>query len=245
MESGEGGGGPSPSTKRACPAPSHPTTPLPSLRLAHRARRAHARQAAVRGGAGAGLRPRRPHHRGDVVPPRAAGESVCHAEPSLRALIHPRTRNPPPPPPNACRARSQGRRASRPTSSRCWTASARPTTCRPGALPPITSASCASGGWRVSARHAAGWAGRSWLGTPCNLLSSSPPPDIRVADWSEEVAPFWGAVIRSALTAEGVAGLLKAGWATIKVQRWWRGVRGRAGTAACNRRGHQPSPAVV
>ncbi len=40
--------------------------------------------------------------------------------------------------------------------------------------------------------------------------------DIRSTDWSEEVAPFWGAVIRSALTGRGVAGLLKAGWTTIK-----------------------------
>ena len=39
---------------------------------------------------------------------------------------------------------------------------------------------------------------------------------MRTADWSEEVAPFWGEVIRSALTAQGVAGLLQAGWATIK-----------------------------
>jgi tocopherol O-methyltransferase len=30
------------------------------------------------------------------------------------------------------------------------------------------------------------------------------------------VAPFWGAVIQSALTFEGVVGLLSAGWGTIK-----------------------------
>ena len=36
--------------------------------------------------------------------------------------------------------------------------------------------------------------------------------DVRTADWSAEVAPFWGAVIRSALTADGVLGLLRAGW---------------------------------
>lgn len=40
--------------------------------------------------------------------------------------------------------------------------------------------------------------------------------DIKTADWSEEVAPFWGEVIKSAFTAEGIAGLLKAGWTTIK-----------------------------
>lgn len=42
--------------------------------------------------------------------------------------------------------------------------------------------------------------------------------DIKTADWSNEVAPFWGAVIKSALTSEGISGLLKAGWTTIKVQ---------------------------
>lgn len=40
--------------------------------------------------------------------------------------------------------------------------------------------------------------------------------DIKTADWSEEVAPFWGAVIQTALTTQGVAGLMKAGWTTIK-----------------------------
>ena len=58
--------------------------------------------------------------------------------------------------------------------------------------------------------------------TPCppHLL---PPPvaegltDIVMDDWSEEVAPFWGAVIRSALTGQGLAGLMRAGWTTIKV----------------------------
>ncbi len=41
--------------------------------------------------------------------------------------------------------------------------------------------------------------------------------DIRTDDWSEEVAPFWGAVIQSALTPRGFMGLLSAGWTTIKV----------------------------
>ena len=41
---------------------------------------------------------------------------------------------------------------------------------------------------------------------------------IKTADWSEEVAPFWGAVIRSALSAQGFAGLFKAGWTTIKAR---------------------------
>ncbi|GIL89554.1 hypothetical protein Vretimale_1889 [Volvox reticuliferus] len=40
--------------------------------------------------------------------------------------------------------------------------------------------------------------------------------DIQTRDWSEEVSPFWGAVIATALTSEGVVGLLRAGWTTIK-----------------------------
>ncbi|KAG1672370.1 hypothetical protein FOA52_010988 [Chlamydomonas sp. UWO 241] len=39
---------------------------------------------------------------------------------------------------------------------------------------------------------------------------------IKTADWSEEVAPFWGAVIQTALSGAGLLGLLKAGWGTIK-----------------------------
>ena len=39
---------------------------------------------------------------------------------------------------------------------------------------------------------------------------------VESADWSRAVAPFWGAVIRSALTWGGVSGLLKAGWPTIQ-----------------------------
>eukprot|EP01018_Ginkgo_biloba_P007655 Gb_16186 [translate_table: standard] len=40
--------------------------------------------------------------------------------------------------------------------------------------------------------------------------------DIKTADWSENVAPFWPAVISSALSWRGVVGLLKSGWKTIK-----------------------------
>lgn len=47
-------------------------------------------------------------------------------------------------------------------------------------------------------------------------LCTHPCADIKTADWSEEVAPFWGEVIKSAFTAEGISGLLKAGWTTIK-----------------------------
>ena len=46
--------------------------------------------------------------------------------------------------------------------------------------------------------------------------------DIKVADWSQEVAPFWGAVIKSALSTQGFSGLFKAGWTTIKVKIWLR-----------------------
>ncbi|KAK3155011.1 hypothetical protein QOZ80_2BG0197730 [Eleusine coracana subsp. coracana] len=40
--------------------------------------------------------------------------------------------------------------------------------------------------------------------------------DIKTADWSENVAPFWPAVIKSALTWKGLTSLLKAGWKTIR-----------------------------
>lgn len=69
----------------------------------------------------------------------------------------------------------------------------------------------------------------SWTGAPCPWVRSVESAarlcrlfrefgleDIRTGDWSEEVAPFWGAVIGTALTPEGISGLLKAGWTTIK-----------------------------
>lgn len=40
--------------------------------------------------------------------------------------------------------------------------------------------------------------------------------DIKTADWSEEVSPFWAEVIKTALTVGGISGLFKAGWSTIK-----------------------------
>ena len=40
--------------------------------------------------------------------------------------------------------------------------------------------------------------------------------EIVTRDWSEEVSPFWGAVITTALSGAGLSGLLKAGWSTIK-----------------------------
>eukprot|EP00798_Chlamydomonas_sp_ICE-L_P008462 gene8462-4905_t len=48
------------------------------------------------------------------------------------------------------------------------------------------------------------------------LFSEAGLVDIKTANWSEEVAPFWKAVIDSALTGEGIQGLFKAGWTTIK-----------------------------
>lgn len=42
---------------------------------------------------------------------------------------------------------------------------------------------------------------------------------IQTRDWSEQVAPFWMAVIQTALSGAGLVGLLQAGWTTIKVRR--------------------------
>ncbi|XP_074583668.1 gamma-tocopherol methyltransferase, chloroplastic-like isoform X2 [Curcuma longa] len=40
--------------------------------------------------------------------------------------------------------------------------------------------------------------------------------DIKTADWSDYVAPFWPAVIRSAFTWKGFTSLVRSGWKTIK-----------------------------
>lgn len=40
--------------------------------------------------------------------------------------------------------------------------------------------------------------------------------DIKSADWSHNVAPFWPAVIRSALSWKGFTSLLRSGWKTIR-----------------------------
>ncbi len=40
--------------------------------------------------------------------------------------------------------------------------------------------------------------------------------NIRTADWSEAVAPFWNVVIDSAFTPKAVWGLLRSGWSTIQ-----------------------------
>ncbi|VFQ73747.1 unnamed protein product [Cuscuta campestris] len=49
-----------------------------------------------------------------------------------------------------------------------------------------------------------------------NLLKSNSLRDIKVADWSENVAPFWPAVIKSALSWKGITSLLRSGWKTIR-----------------------------
>ncbi|XP_052196881.1 LOW QUALITY PROTEIN: probable tocopherol O-methyltransferase, chloroplastic [Diospyros lotus] len=49
-----------------------------------------------------------------------------------------------------------------------------------------------------------------------NLLQSLSLQDIKAADWSENVAPFWPAVISSALTWKGFVSLLQSGWKTIR-----------------------------
>lgn len=39
---------------------------------------------------------------------------------------------------------------------------------------------------------------------------------VKAADWSDAVAPFWKAVIRSAFSTKGISGLLRSGWSTFK-----------------------------
>ncbi|MEM0979772.1 MAG: methyltransferase domain-containing protein [Cyanobacteria bacterium P01_H01_bin.58] len=39
---------------------------------------------------------------------------------------------------------------------------------------------------------------------------------VRTTDWSDAVAPFWDAVIASAVQWEAIAGLLQAGWSTLQ-----------------------------
>ncbi|CAK9166004.1 unnamed protein product [Ilex paraguariensis] len=59
----------------------------------------------------------------------------------------------------------------------------------------------------------------AWCSTAdyVKLLESLSLQDIKAADWSQYVAPFWPAVIRSALTWKGLTSLLlRSGWKTIK-----------------------------
>ncbi|KAJ0657550.1 putative tocopherol C-methyltransferase [Helianthus debilis subsp. tardiflorus] len=58
----------------------------------------------------------------------------------------------------------------------------------------------------------------AWCSTAdyIKLLESLSLKDIKSADWSDNVAPFWPAVIRSALTWDGLTSLLQSGWKTIR-----------------------------
>ncbi|XP_024973796.1 probable tocopherol O-methyltransferase, chloroplastic [Cynara cardunculus var. scolymus] len=58
----------------------------------------------------------------------------------------------------------------------------------------------------------------AWCSTAdyIKLLESLSLEDIKAEDWSENVAPFWPAVIKSALTWNGLTSLLQSGWKTIK-----------------------------
>lgn len=58
----------------------------------------------------------------------------------------------------------------------------------------------------------------AWCSTTdyIELLESLSLQDIKSADWSENVAPFWPAVIRSALTWKGIFSLLRGGPTSIK-----------------------------
>ncbi|KAG6571208.1 Tocopherol O-methyltransferase, chloroplastic, partial [Cucurbita argyrosperma subsp. sororia] len=58
----------------------------------------------------------------------------------------------------------------------------------------------------------------AWCSTAdyVKLLESHGLQDVRTADWSRNVAPFWPAVIRSAFTWNGFSSLLRSGWKTIK-----------------------------
>ncbi|KAM6555501.1 hypothetical protein CsatB_002520 [Cannabis sativa] len=58
----------------------------------------------------------------------------------------------------------------------------------------------------------------AWCSTAhyVKLLQSHSLEDIKSADWSANVAPFWPAVIKSALTWKGFTSLLRAGMKTIK-----------------------------
>ncbi|KAG9153293.1 hypothetical protein Leryth_025079 [Lithospermum erythrorhizon] len=48
------------------------------------------------------------------------------------------------------------------------------------------------------------------------LLESLSLQDIKTADWTDNVAPFWPAVIKLALSWKGMTSLLRCGWKTIK-----------------------------
>lgn len=49
-----------------------------------------------------------------------------------------------------------------------------------------------------------------------NIAEASGFTNVKTDDWSRAVFPFWGAVIQSAFTWQGVKGLATSGWSTIK-----------------------------
>ncbi|BAZ07913.1 methyltransferase domain-containing protein [Calothrix sp. NIES-3974] len=48
------------------------------------------------------------------------------------------------------------------------------------------------------------------------IATKLPLKDLKIADWSAAVAPFWNVVIDSAFTPQALFGLLRAGWTTIQ-----------------------------
>ncbi|KAL7590785.1 probable tocopherol O-methyltransferase, chloroplastic [Lactuca sativa] len=58
----------------------------------------------------------------------------------------------------------------------------------------------------------------AWCSTAdyVKLLESISLQDIKAEDWSGNVAPFWPAVIKTALSWKGITSLLRSGWKTIR-----------------------------
>eukprot|EP00250_Pteridium_aquilinum_P026531 c3314_g1_i1 orf=362-1411(-) len=58
----------------------------------------------------------------------------------------------------------------------------------------------------------------AWCATSkyVSIAQSMGLQDIKSADWSKHISPFWPAVIVSALSVKGLLGLTKSGWTTIK-----------------------------
>ncbi|KAI3695953.1 hypothetical protein L1987_78959 [Smallanthus sonchifolius] len=58
----------------------------------------------------------------------------------------------------------------------------------------------------------------AWCSTAdyVKLLESLSLQDIKAADWSGNVAPFWPAVIKTALSWKGITSLLRSGWKSIR-----------------------------
>eukprot|EP00271_Cylindrocystis_brebissonii_P011003 TRINITY_DN2763_c0_g1_i1.p1 TRINITY_DN2763_c0_g1~~TRINITY_DN2763_c0_g1_i1.p1 ORF type:complete len:312 (+),score=46.76 TRINITY_DN2763_c0_g1_i1:53-988(+) len=48
------------------------------------------------------------------------------------------------------------------------------------------------------------------------MMNKAGLENVRAADWTEYVTPFWPAVVASAMSIKGVIGLIRTGWTTIK-----------------------------